>query len=63
MTANSGYKVSVPNSIGSGGGIREVTNNRIDIARVARPLKDKEKRPGLHNRKEHLLQILIQPNL
>lgn len=47
MQANPGIKVDVPDSIGSGGGIKEVTAKRIDIARIARKLKDTEKQAGL----------------
>ena len=47
MQANPGIKVDVPDSIGSGGGIKEITAKRIDIARVARGLKDSEKQAGL----------------
>jgi phosphate transport system substrate-binding protein len=39
--------IEVPDSIGSKGGIRAVANGEIDLARVARPLKEDEKKPGL----------------
>ena len=35
--------IQVPDSIGSGGGIRAISNGKIDLARTARPLKEKEK--------------------
>lgn len=40
--ANPASKVIVPDSIGSSGGIKALNNLRCDMARVARPLKDKE---------------------
>ncbi len=39
-------KVVVPESVGSGGGIKLLKKGQADLARTARPLKDKEK-PGL----------------
>ena len=44
---NTGNKVIIPNSIGSGGGIKKVINGDSKIARVARGLKNKEKVNGL----------------
>ena len=38
-----GVTVKVPDSIGSGGGIRAISQGTIDLARTARPLKEKEK--------------------
>ena len=38
-----GNEVIIPNSIGSGGGIKKLIRGDIKIARVARSLKDKEK--------------------
>lgn len=40
-------KVSIPNSVGSGGGIKKVIKGECKLARVARPLKEKEKNKGL----------------
>jgi len=45
--ANPGTKVDVPESIGSSGGIKALTRGTCDLARIARPLKDKEKADGL----------------
>lgn len=42
-----GGKIEVPESIGSGGGIRALAAGKIDLARVARPLKENEKKLGL----------------
>lgn len=39
--------IEVPDSIGSKGGIRAVAEGQIDLARVARPLKEDEKKLGL----------------
>jgi phosphate transport system substrate-binding protein len=39
--------IEVPDSIGSGGGIRAVAAGRIDLARVARPFLKKEEKLGL----------------
>lgn len=42
-----GGKINVPDSIGSGGGIKAVGSDEAKIARVARKLKDKEAPLGL----------------
>ena len=42
--------VEIPESIGSGGGIRSVINGKNEIARVARPLTEKESAQGLKAR-------------
>ncbi len=39
--------VQVPDSIGSGGGIKALLTGSCSLARVARPLKEQEKRAGL----------------
>ncbi len=39
--------VEIPDSTGSGGGIRAVLAGRCTLARVARPLKEREKQQGL----------------
>jgi len=39
--------ISVPESIGSGGGIKAVGKDKFKLGRVARPIKDKEKHYGL----------------
>ena len=41
--------ISVPNSIGSGGGIKALLAKKCDLARIARPMKDREKKIGLTN--------------
>lgn len=45
--AHPGKKVEVSDSIGSSGGIKALLSGQCDLARVARPLKDKEKAPDL----------------
>ena len=42
-----GAQIDVPDSIGSGGGIKALADGQVDLARVARPLKDNEKALGL----------------
>lgn len=44
---NPGVTVVVPKSIGSGGGIKAVGNDKNAMGRVARKIKDKEKHYGL----------------
>ena len=48
--ANPDVKINVPDSIGSGGGIKAVGNDKYQVGRVARPIKDKEKHFGLNYR-------------
>lgn len=43
----SGCETSVPDSVGSRGGIRQLLAGQADLARVSRPLKDKERTKGL----------------
>lgn len=45
-----GITVEIPESIGSGGGIRSVITGKNEIARVARPLTEKERAHGLKSR-------------
>ncbi|MCX5875903.1 MAG: substrate-binding domain-containing protein [Deltaproteobacteria bacterium] len=45
-----GIPVEIPESIGSGGGIRSVITGKNEIARVARPLTEKENAQGLKSR-------------
>lgn len=45
--AHADCQASVPNSVGSRGGIRQVLAGQADLARVSRPLKDKEQAEGL----------------
>ena len=42
--ANPGTKIIVPDSIGSSGGVKALVKGQADLARIARPLKDKEKK-------------------
>ena len=46
-TKNRAIAVEIPESIGSGGGIRSVITGKSEIARVARPLTEKELAQGL----------------
>jgi len=41
--ANPGTSIHIPDSIGSSGGVKALVYGQADMARVARPLKDKEK--------------------
>jgi len=41
--SNPGEKILIPESVGSGGGIKLLIAGKTDLARTARPLKDKEK--------------------
>ena len=45
--ANPGNSVTVPDSVGSDGGIKAAAAGECDFGRVARPLKDQEKELGL----------------
>jgi len=45
-----GIPVEIPESVGSGGGIRSVLTGKNEIARVARPLTEKESGQGLKSR-------------
>lgn len=47
FTEKKGTEVAVPKSIGSGGGIRAVGEDRTALGRVARDIKEKEKHYGL----------------
>ncbi len=49
---NKGITVEVPDSIGSGGGIKAISRHEVGLARTARPLKEKE-------RNEDLTEILF----
>ena len=49
-TKNRPVTVEIPESIGSGGGIRSVITGKTEIARVARPLTEKESAYGLKYR-------------
>ncbi len=45
-----GTQIVVPNSVGSGGGIKLLLSGRTELARIARPLKPKEQAEGLTSR-------------
>ena len=45
--ANTDCQAAIPNSVGSRGGIRQLLAGKADLARVSRPLKDKELAEGL----------------
>lgn len=45
-----GKQIQVPNSVGSGGGIKLLQAGRVELARIARPLKPKEQEEGLQHR-------------
>jgi phosphate transport system substrate-binding protein len=47
MQKNPQYQVEIPDSIGSGGGIKGLLGNRFEVARTARPLKEKEQNGSL----------------
>jgi len=44
---NQGITVEVPDSIGSGGGIKAISRHEVGLARTARPLKKKERSEDL----------------
>ena len=46
-TLHPGIDIEVADSIGSSGGVKATAKGRCDIGRLARPLKEKEKRYGL----------------
>jgi phosphate transport system substrate-binding protein len=48
--ANPDVKINVPDSIGSGGGVKSVGKGEYQVGRVARPIKDKEKHFDLNYR-------------
>ncbi|MEG7522204.1 MAG: substrate-binding domain-containing protein [Chromatiales bacterium] len=50
-TAHPAEKIVIPDSIGSRGGIRALTQGKVPMARTARPLKPNEAKPGFN---EHL---------
>lgn len=45
--AHPGVQIEVPDSVGTGGGIKAAAEGSAQLGRVARPLKDKEKGYGL----------------
>jgi phosphate transport system substrate-binding protein len=44
---NPGVRVEVPDTVGSSGGLRALAQGKCDLARIVRPLTDKEKESGL----------------
>ena len=54
-----GITVEIPESVGSGGGIRSVLTGKNEIARVARPLTEKESGQGLKSRVFALAPIVF----
>ncbi len=56
-------QILVPNSVGSGGGIKLLQAGRSELARIARPLKPKEKAEGLHDRTFAYSPIIFVANL
>ena len=57
-----GITVEIPESIGSGGGIRSVITGKNEIARVARPLTEKESSQGLKSKIFALAPIVFAVN-
>lgn len=58
-----GSTIQVPNSVGSGGGIKLLLAGRSDLARIARPLKPKEKAEGLSHQIFAFSPIVFVANL
>jgi len=58
-----GTKILVPNSVGSGGGIKLLLSGRTELARIARPLKPKEQAEGLQERIFAYSPIVFVANL
>lgn len=56
-------QILVPNSVGSGGGIKLLLAGRSELARIARPLKPKEQAEGLHQRIFAYAPIVFVANL
>lgn len=62
-THHQGGEIVIPESIGSSGGIKAVARGQAPMARVARPLKDKEQVSGLHYREFAASPIAFVANL
>lgn len=60
---NPGVQILVPDSVGSGGGIKLLLAGRSELARVARPLKPKEQADGIHYRLFASSPIVFVANL
>ncbi|SHJ72951.1 phosphate transport system substrate-binding protein [Malonomonas rubra DSM 5091] len=56
-------KILVPNSVGSGGGIKLLQADRTELARIARPLKPKEQAEGLKYRTFAYAPVVFVANL
>jgi phosphate transport system substrate-binding protein len=56
-------QVLVPNSVGSGGGIKLLLAGRSELARIARPLKPKEQADGLQERTFAYSPVVFVANL
>lgn len=56
------FTVEIPESIGSGGGVRSVITDKSEIARIARPLTEKERAHGLKFRVFALAPIVFAIN-
>lgn len=56
-------EIEIPDSIGSSGGIKAVVKGQAVMARVARPLKEKEQTAGLHYREFSSSPIAFVANL
>ncbi|WP_291317288.1 substrate-binding domain-containing protein [Desulfuromonas sp.] len=61
--AHPGVRVEVPESVGSSGGIRALDRGECDLARVARPLDEKEQAPGIHSRVFAYSPVVVAANL
>lgn len=57
-----GTTIDVPDSIGSGGGIRAVAKGDCDLGRVARPIKEKEEKLDLNYTLFALSPVVIAAN-
>lgn len=60
---NPGAQVLIPNSVGSGGGIKLLLAGHSELARIARPLKPKEQASGLQHRIFAYSPIVFVANL
>lgn len=62
MEKNPQYKIRILPSLGSGGGIKALADNRIQLAISARPLKEKEKKQNLYAHKYADTPLMIASN-
>lgn len=56
-------QILVPNSVGSGGGIKLLLSGRTELARIARPLKPKEQSEGLNAKTFAYSPVVFVANL